>query len=140
MKSQLARFGSVGVLNTALDFLIFALLTNVAGLHYVAANTISTGSALGLSFFLNGKLTFRTKLTRRNALLFLVITLMGLWVLQPLVIAVTEPLLRPLLTDIEFKEASLLAAKIIATAFSLTWNFLLYKFIVFPVKTSSVER
>ena len=138
MKSQLARFGSIGILNTALDFFIFALLTNVVGLHYVAANTISTGSALGLSFFLNGKLTFRTKLTRKNALLFVVITLMGLWILQPLVIAVTEPLLRPLLADIELKEASLLAAKIIATAFSLTWNFLLYKFIVFPVKTSSV--
>lgn len=131
MKSQLARFGSIGVLNTAVDFMLFAALTNLAGLHFVAANTISTGIVLGISFFLNGKLTFRSKLSRKNAALFLVTTLAGLWVLQPVVIAIFEPLLSPILGDVPLEDAGLLAAKVVATGFSLTWNFILYKYVVF---------
>lgn len=140
MKSQLARFGSIGALNTAVDFALFALLTNAFGMHYVAANIVSTGSALVLSFFLNGKVTFKSRLSGRSAALFLTTTLIGLWVLQPVVITLSEPLLRPLLSSVQLQDFSLLAAKVIATGFSLTWNFLLYKYLVFPSESSDSER
>lgn len=128
------------MLNTAVDFALFALLANIIGLHYIAANTISTGSALGLSFFLNGKLTFRSKLNGKSAILFLITTLAGLWVLQPIVIALSEPLIRPFTTGIPVEDASLLLAKLVATGFSLTWNFLLYKYVVFSAAEASPER
>lgn len=140
MKSQLARFSSIGILNTAVDFLLFALLTNIVGLHFIVANVLSTGSALGLSFYLNGKLTFRTALTSKGIVLFFVTTLVGLWVLQPLVITLSEPFIRPLLLSIGQEDTSLIVAKIIATLFSLTWNFVLYKYVVFRDKPHNLMR
>lgn len=140
MKSQIARFGSVGLINTAVDFLIFAFLTSIVGLHYVAANTISTGSALGLSYFLNGKLTFRSRLNGKNAALFVSTTLVGLWVLQPIVITLFEPLLSPIVSGAAIKDAGLLASKVVATGFSLLWNFVMYKYVVFPAIDTRTDR
>lgn len=140
MKSQLARFSTVGVLNTVVDFVLFAVLTNVLGLHYIFANTISTGAALSLSFFLNGKVTFRSKLNGKSALLFLATTLTGLWLLQPIIITLSEPLLRPVLVTVSLGDASVLAAKVIATLFSLTWNYVLYRYVVFPNADTSPRR
>ena len=140
MKSQLVRFGSIGVLNTLIDFILFTVLTNLIGIHFVAANTISTGTALALSFFLNGKVTFRSQLTGKTGVLFLVTTLFGLWVLQPLVISVCEPFIARIIDGSSVESASLLIAKLIATIFSLTWNFFMYKYVVFKDVNPDSQR
>ncbi len=131
MKSQLAKFGSVGLLNTLIDFGLFGLLSGPVGLHYIAANIISTGVALTFSFTLHGQHTFRSRLTKKKAVTFLIVTLIGLWILQPIVIAGMHPALSALPNVLELENAQLLAAKIFATIVSTIWNYILYKYLVF---------
>jgi putative flippase GtrA len=134
MKSQLTRFGSIGVLVTLVDFGLFALLANYLDVHYIIANILSTGTALCLSFVLNSRLTFQSKLSGKTAVLFVTITLLGLWVLQPIVITIFEPLIAPLVASTAINGIALIGAKLIATAFSLTWNYTMYNYVVFPEK------
>ncbi len=127
--SRKRRFIVVGSLNTVLDFgILFTLKT--LGLPAIYANVISTSAAFCFSFFANKKYTFQTTgaNVRREILLFIIVTLFGLWVLQSIVIKlVTLTLLSTSLPS----GAILFIAKILATVVSLTWNYVLYSRIVF---------
>lgn len=128
-KSQLIRFGLVGGVNTALDFgLLFALKS--IGLTAMMANVFSTSIAFVFSFFANKKYTFKSSGTNivREMILFVVVTLSGLWVLQTGVIWLALPHLSKLLGS---PEVGLLVTKLIATAVSMTWNYILYDKLVF---------
>lgn len=128
-KRQLLRFGLVGGINTALDFgLLF--LFKALGLPVGIANILSTSIAFIFSFIANKKYTFKSTDTNvlREMTLFVIVTLFGLWVLQTLVIQLTLPWFTNLLHQ---PETSLLAAKLLATVVSLTWNYLLYSKLVF---------
>lgn len=133
-KSQLLRFGMVGGINTALDFGILFALKSI-GLPVEIANVISTGLAFIFSFFANKKYTFKTTDTNivREMVLFVVVTLFGLWVLQTLVIAMTLPWLTSLTHN---SSTALLFAKLLATIVSMTWNYLLYDRVVFQRKNT----
>lgn len=127
------RFLLVGGANTVIDFAILFLGTNL-GLPAVAANYISTSIALLFSFFANKSFTFKNTSTSsgRQFIAFLVVTLIGLWVLQPIVIhfstlALSEAGLSAALT--------LFVAKCLATVISLVWNYLLYAKFVFKRST-----
>ena len=61
---QMIKFGLVGVLNTAIDFSVYFLLTRFTPFfadHRLAANTIAFIVAVSNSFFLNKYWTFREK-------------------------------------------------------------------------------
>lgn len=127
-KAQLLRFALVGGINTALDFgLLFGL--RALGLPVELANIASTGAAFIFSFFANKKYTFRAQGGNllRQMLLFIIVTLFGLWVLQTLVISLTLPLLETSLGS----STALFVAKLLATGVSLVWNYVLYSTIVF---------
>ena len=126
---QVVRYSMVGTFNTLIDFgLLFALKS--IGFPVELANTISTGTAFVVSFFLNKKYTFKTTGANvvREIALFVVVTLFGLWVLQNLVINLTLPLSVHIFHD---KNLALLASKLLATGVSLVWNYLLYNKLVF---------
>lgn len=130
--SQVVRFATVGGLNTAIDFGILFTMRAV-GLPEVAANLVSTTVSFVFSFVANKKYTFRTRDTdvKREMMLFVVVTLFGLWVLQSIIIALVSPALIPLgLND----ATRLLIAKVIATIVSLVWNYVLYSRLVFAKK------
>ena len=128
-KSQLIRFGLIGVINTALDFGLLFILKSV-GLMATTANMFSTSIAFVFSFFANKKYTFRSSGTNivREMILFVAVTLFGLWVLQTGVIWLVLPHLSKLLRS---SEMGLLVTKLIATAVSMTWNYILYDKLVF---------
>lgn len=123
------RFGLVGIANTALDFIILFALT-AFGLDKIIANYVSTTVAFIFSFFVNRSFTFKStdKNIKKQFMLFIIVTLFGLWVIQPLVITgvswliagsgLTEPII-------------LFIAKVIATGASLVWNYLFYSRLVF---------
>lgn len=126
---QLLRFGIVGGANTALDFgLLFVF--KFIGIPVEIANIMSTGLAFIFSFFANKKYTFKTTGTNviREMLLFVIITLTGLWGLQTLIIALTHNPLTQLMGN---TDVALLVAKLLATVASLTWNYLFYSKLVF---------
>ena len=122
------RFVAVGLANTAIDFGILFTLTH-AGMNIIVANYISTSLALVFSFFANKHFTFRVgnRNAKREFTRFLTVTLIGLWLLQPLVIWFASGLLR-LLPNANIIQ---LIAKIAATIVSMIWNYVGYKQFVF---------
>ncbi|MDT4826132.1 GtrA-like protein [compost metagenome] len=125
------RFALVGGFNTALDFGLLFLFVGL-GVDKIPANYISTSISFIFSFFANKTFTFRASGdARREFIAFLVITLFGLWVLQPIVIAGVTVLAAPL--DIS-DSATLIGAKLVATVVSLTWNYIMYSRVVFRKK------
>lgn len=123
------RFALVGGVNTALDFGILFLLVTL-GIDKIIANYISTSIAFIFSFFANKTFTFKATSSdaRREFTTFMVVTLFGLWVLQPLVISGAAVLL----TTTGLSTAlTLIIAKLIATIVSLVWNYLMYSRFVF---------
>ena len=128
-KAQISRFAVVGLVNTVIDFGLLFLLTFL-GLPKIAANTISTGLAFIFSFFANKKYTFKTTGTNviREMILFVVVTLFGLWVIQTVIISLLQP---PLLASFHNAAIALFIAKLVATVASLTWNYIFYSKVVF---------
>jgi putative flippase GtrA len=123
------RFGLVGGANTAIDFGLLFVLHSL-GLPIIGANIISTTAAFCFSFIANKKYTFKSHgNVKREVLLFVIVTLFGLWVLQTIVI---QLILWPLGAIGLASETSLLIAKVVATLVSLVWNYIMYSRVVFP--------
>ena len=123
------RFAIVGGANTALDFIVLFLFVNL-GVDKIVANYISTTTALVFSFFANKSFTFKDKSgnAKKQFGLFLLVTLAGLWVLQPIIIWLSTNALEQYITN---ESVLLFVAKLIATIGSLIWNYLLYSRLVF---------
>jgi len=123
------RFGIVGIGNTLVDALGFALLVTL-GLPVFVANFLSTTAGMLLSFTLNRNFTFRAKDgdLRRQALLFFGVTAFGLWVVQFFVIWLVSHL---------FTGVNLLVPKGAAIVVGLFWNYLLYHYVVFRHRPAS---
>lgn len=126
--NEKTRFVTVGGANTLIDFGLLFLLKSF-GLPAISANLLSTSTAFVFSFFANKKYTFKTTDTnvKREVILFVVVTLFGLWVLQTLVIGAVSGLIGAHLPS----STVLFIAKLCATAVSLVWNYLLYSRVVF---------
>lgn len=123
------RFAVVGGFNTALDFAILFTLTFM-GVDKIVANYFSTGISLIFSFFANKSFTFKNKTgnAKKQFTLFLVITIIGLWVIQPLIIWGATSAMAPYIPN---EAVNLFVAKLLATVASLIWNYVLYSRIVF---------
>jgi putative flippase GtrA len=130
------RFVLVGGIATIIDFGLLNLF-NFFGWSPLIANTLSTGLAMVFSFFMNKKYTFQSdsKNYAREVALFIIFTLIGLWIIQNGIIQLL------LLIDIDLPEfVRLNGAKLVATLASMTWNYMMYNKVVFrkksPQKTS----
>ena len=123
------RFGIVGIANTALDFLLLFIFVGL-GVDKIAANYLSTSASLVFSFFVNKSFTFTSKTgnAKKQFALFIIITLIGLWIIQPIIIAAVSTAL----AGTGWADGAILfAAKIVATVASLIWNYVFYSRIVF---------
>lgn len=130
--AQKIKFGIVGAANTGLDFVILFVLTNF-GLHPIIANYISTGIAFLFSFTLNRSFTFKARNgnVKKQLGLFIAITALGLWVLQPIIIT----LITWVFSGTGWSENIILfIAKLLATIATLIWNYLFYSRVVFKEK------
>ena len=128
-KRQKLRFMAVGAFNTTIDFgLLFSL--KAFGLPEIPSNVISSTTAFVVSFFMNKKVTFKTTDTnvKREIILFVVVTLFGLWVIQSIIIWAMLSFEQDLIQNNSLK---LLIAKFVATGATLVWNYLLYSRVVF---------
>jgi len=145
---RVGKFGIVGVINTLIDFAVYNGLHFWFGFGLVVANIISTTLAMIFSFYANKNHVFEQPQTgswAKQGLVFFLVTAFGLYVLQNGTIVLltsvwTAPLdlvvrlvhvvgLYPTLSD-RFVINN--GAKAVATAVSLTWNYIMYKKVVFP--------
>ena len=58
---RLSKFGVVGVINTAVDYIVFAILVQLFAVHVVPANIAGYGAGIVNSFVLNARFTFRDR-------------------------------------------------------------------------------
>ncbi|MBD7999903.1 MULTISPECIES: GtrA family protein [Oerskovia] len=116
----------MGVVNTAVDFVLYVLLW-MLGVAPMVANLASTSAGLVVSFVGNRRWVFRSGGRARDELVrFLLIAGTGIWLIQPAVILG--------LGKVEWFAASALgaaAAKFVAIAVAAVWNYLLYSRWVF---------
>lgn len=132
LTAQHVRFGLVGIINTATDLGLYTLLI-AAGLVPILANTISTTCGMVVSYFLNRRFTFRAdgQSHKQQVAKFLAVTLVGLWILQPIIIYSSRNIGSNLL-HISVKSLLLnVCAKVAATVASLVWNYVWYSRFVF---------
>lgn len=136
-KPTVRRFALVGAISTAIDFSILFVLQHL-GLPVITSNIISTTTAFCFSFYANKRYTFKTSGTdvKQEMLLFVIVTLTGMWGLQSLVILFSLPLFKLFAAH----ELALLGAKLFATAFSMIWNYVLYKHVVFRHSPTPAEQ
>ena len=128
---QFAKFGLVGVLNTAIDFGILNLLIAISGvtsgIGIILINATSFSAAVLNSYFWNKDWVFSGG-KKANFASFLGVTLIGLSINSLVVYALTT-YVSPILVDSDKLWANF--AKVLATALSLIWNFMGYKLVVF---------
>lgn len=127
---EVVRFALVGVVNTALDLGIFFVL-QLGGTPVLLANLLSTSAGLAFSFVANRGFTFSGRSSshaRRQLVLFVVCTGVGLWAVQPLVILGMDRVLLPYAALGVWR---ILIAKCIAIGFGMVWNWTLYNRVVF---------
>lgn len=123
------RFGGIGIINTVIDIGLLFVLKSL-GLPVVSANIISSSIAFVFSFFANKKYTFRSKSgdVVREIILFLTVTLFGLWIIQNLIIYLLLPVIEIIFGQ---QNIALLISKLIATGASMVWNYAMYRLVVF---------
>lgn len=131
MKQSSIRFGLIGGLNTLLDVGIFFVLV-LLGVAAIPANLVSTAVTFAISFVLNRTYAFKARAGRwqLQLVLFIGVTLIALWVIQPLLISVIAPVIAHAAADLSQPVVEVIA-KVLATVASMTWNYLLYHFVVF---------
>jgi len=128
---QFGKFATVGFLNTSIDFGILNFLiaaTGVSkGLAIIPMNATSFSIALVNSFFWNREWVFPDR-KQANFITFVAVTLIGLLINSGIVYLLTTHV-NPIFVSSDKIWANL--AKVLATMFSLFWNFAGYKMIVF---------
>lgn len=134
------RFAAVGVINTIVDFGTLNLLVLVFSVALAPANIASTTIAMLVSFMLNKNIVFRQTGSGavRQFILFIAVTLVGIWLLQTVVVVQAYDALERLLH--EQQQTGVLAwlilntAKAIGVAVGIIWNYLWYSRFVFKAK------
>ncbi len=143
LASQITKFGLVGIINTGIDFAILNILINVTGIYsgfwLFVFNAVSFGIAVINSYFMNKYWAFKAggAVQSVEAFKFFSVSLIGL-ILNSLIVYFLGTffiLSYRLSTSVAYAyiPASLWdnIAKLAATAVSLIWNFIGYKFFVF---------
>lgn len=132
---QFTKFVVVGFVNTSLDFLVLNFEIFITGISQgpgmFAQNAVSFSVATINSYYLNKKWAFKDN-SQKNQVhkfsQFLIVSLIGLIINSSTIFLITS-FISPIFNINPILWANL--AKVIATGFSLIWNFVGYKFFVF---------
>lgn len=127
------RFSLVSSISTAIDFSILLVLTSIFHLPLIGGNFISTSISFVFSFFASKKYAFKTPdhHIKHEALKFILVTLSGIWILQPALMWLIEPIIRDFgVTGVLI----IIIAKLLASIATFTWNYLFYTRVVFNKK------
>lgn len=118
---NLILYGIIGSFTSFLDFCLFTLLSNYAGLYYIAANCISVLVGITTSFLLNRSYNFKVKdHAKRRFVSFLIVGLCGL-VLSNVILYI----------GVDLFQGKDFVVKLTSIVLVVGFQFLLNKFITF---------
>ena len=82
--NQIAKFGVVGIIATLIDYILLFILTDVFKIYYMTSSIISFSVSLIFNYIASIKWVFNVehKQTYKDGLLFLIFSLIGLWINQ----------------------------------------------------------
>ncbi len=124
LTAEFLRFCVVGVLNTAIDLGLFALLTRLAGLDPLVANILSFSAGAANSFLLNKYWTFGAggggREVATQATRFLVVTLLVLGIHEGLLLLLHKQLELP---DLPVKVLAIGIGVVVGYVFNKLWTF-----------------
>lgn len=118
---QFIKFNLVGIINTAVDFAVFTLLT-ILGMHHMISQVISYSCGVVNSYLWNKFWTFKQKraVSGAEALKFIIVNIVSLGVSLIFLYIFRDKI-----------GLHVMVSKVIATLFSLVVNFTGNKFWVF---------
>ena len=126
MFKQVISFGIIGVLNTAIDFSVYWILTRVFGFYFLMANMAAIVCAMCFSYFANKTFTFRTSGNHKKEIIrFLTVQGSGFLIANGILFI----LVHLSVFDIY--------AKVIASVVFTLYNFTMQKLWVFGSKISN---
>jgi putative flippase GtrA len=141
---KLIIFSLIGIFNTVFDIAVYVILLDVTH-SFIFSNIVATSLALTGSYVLNSKVTFKNKSwSPRSLLLFVLVTLFGLWVLQTSAIYVLTQFANHSLGNLWHHFGPLhhlaqqLLPKLAATVITFVWNYLWYNKVIF--RDQSIEQ
>ncbi|MGE5406010.1 MAG: GtrA family protein [Candidatus Saccharibacteria bacterium] len=133
IKSQVIKFGAVGVLNTLIDYGLFNLLVYLTGFHSGVKvgiiNALTVTLAAANSYFLNRNWTFEAREGKHSSQLtrFVIATFIGVLINSAVVTAVSGVgkwlAVSPYII--------LNGGKLLGAVLSILWNFVSYRLWVF---------
>lgn len=151
LQHNATRFIALGGLNTVLDFLILNVLLRMLP-SYAASktglallNVVSASIVIIFSYFMNKRFVFGRGGKSSNIAGFFIVTAIGLFGVQTLIILLVRPLIEPVISALCDQSASGIVcgnqvavinnlAKIAATAGSMIWNYFMYSKLVFRLR------
>lgn len=117
--NQILKFGLVGGIAFLIDFCIFAILVKI-GIHYLIAQIISFFISLIFNYIASIKWVFNAKKqTKKEALLFIILAIIGLGINELL-----------LYIGISILNIDTLLTKLISTMLVMIYNFITRKLII----------
>ena len=115
--TQLLKFGVVGVIATIIDFFFLFLFTDVFGMYYLLSAAISFVLSTLFNYVASMRFVFNSKFSKdeksKELILFVILSVSGLVLNQVLLWFFVEKI-----------ALYYMAAKIVATFFVMTWNFI----------------
>lgn len=145
---QVIKFGAIGIMNTAIDYLLFALFLSLCGFDKSISQVLATAIAMTNSYILNRYFTFGKKgAVKVNEMWkFIIVNLVSMGVTIMLlylfydilhVERLANHILGALSVPFEIEgNIAVLFSKLLATPFSLAVNFLGNRLWVFASKKS----
>lgn len=116
-KGMILRFGTVGLITTALDITLFTALTS-GGLRPAFANLLSYSCGIAVSYMLNRSWTFRAEGSTERVVKFVALMLAGLLLSTVLVSLLAMVLPAPI-------------AKVLSVPVIFVYNYLAARLLVF---------
>ncbi len=153
LQYRILRFAAVGIINTSINFLILNFSFYRLGLGKIAANVVATSVALIISFVLNREFVFIHRgHWIKQFLTFALVTAIGTLVINNAVYILALSVLKGHFSyDVSnwLRDAGIKLSRdfieincsaLIATVFSMVWNYTGYRKVVFrEAKTDEAE-
>lgn len=127
--AQILKFGLVGGTSFLVDFILYAILTNLLSVHYLLAAGISFAISLVVNYLLSMRFVFvrREDISKkREFFTFIILSIIG-GILNEFLLFICLDLIYPnslYLTTAVAPETATLAAKVFAAGVVMVYNFI----------------